>query len=139
MVRRSQQGRRQDRQAQRDLTQQLESENGAYRPGNRSRCKKKQWETPYDDANSVRLQFILWRNAGHITEFVVNVQVLGSDGWHTVEYFDCCHGHCHLHPANGAGPQTIARLDSLEDVQRAFDQIEEAADARARIIRDRGE
>lgn len=135
MVRRGQQGKRAVRRAQRNVSEQLgSSEKGTYQTPDRSECIPQRWETPYDDANTVRLQFLLWRQDGRIAEFVVNVQVLASEGWDTVEYFDCCHGHCHLHAKNGTTARTITRLDEIGDVEAAFRQVEREADGRARII-----
>ena len=97
------------------------------------------WDAPYDDSNSVRLQFIVWHRRSTLIDFVVNVQVLTSEGWDTVESFDCCHGHCHLHPQNAdLEPRTIAQLDTVDDVVKAFAQVEQEAHDRARIIRDEG-
>ena len=74
-----------------------------------------------------------------LVDFVVNVDVLGSEGWETIEYFDCCHGHCHLHTQNSdLEPRPIAQLDSIEDVRHAFAQVEQDARDRARIIREEG-
>lgn len=85
----------------------------------------------------MRLQFIVWNRGRVLVDFVVNVQVLASDGWDTVEYFDCCHGHSHLHTQNPElDPRSIAQLDTVDDVQHAFAQVEREADGRARIIRD---
>lgn len=138
MVRRGQQGLQKLRRAERDAAAQLGSPNGAYR-ADRSGCRKREWETPYDDANSVRLHFILWHRGKTLVDFIVNVQVLASDGWDTVEYFDCCHGHSHLHPKNpDLEPRTIAQLDTADDVKNAFVQVEQEAHERARIIRDEG-
>lgn len=93
---------------------------------------------PYDDAGTVRLQFLLWRQGGRLVDFVVNVQVIGADGWEIVEYFDCCHGNCHLHVKSDAEPRPILRLDRVDDVQRAFVQVEQEARDRVRIICDEG-
>jgi hypothetical protein len=127
------------RKADRRVAKQLASpERGIYEPPDRRECSLSQWESPYDDANTVRLQFLLWRKAGRLAEFVVNVQVLTSEGWDTVEYFDCCHGHCHLHPKSGEDPRSIMRLDGIDDVQRALVQVEAEAHSRARIMRGEG-
>lgn len=87
----------------------------------------------------MRLQFIVWQRGKALVDFVVNVDVLGSEGWETIEYFDCCHGHCHLHTQNSdLEPRPIAQLDSIEDVRHAFAQVEQDARDRARIIREEG-
>ncbi|MEB3063861.1 DUF7718 family protein [[Mycobacterium] zoologicum] len=137
MVRRGQQRRKHVERARRDLERQLDSKHGTYRPPPRGDCFRRQWETAYDDVSAIRVQFIIWRDGGRLVDFVVNVQVLGSGGWETVERFDCCHGHCHLHPQNEElPPESIQRLDAVGDVQRAFAQVNGIAHERARIIRD---
>lgn len=139
VVRRGQQEKKAVRRAQRKVSEQLGSgEQGTYEPPERDDCIPQQWEIAYDDANTVRLQFLLWRKGGRIAEFVVNVQVLASEGWDTVEYFDCCHGHCHLHAKNDTDVRTIMRLDGIDDVERAFRQVEAESDNRARIMRGEG-
>lgn len=138
MVRRGQREQRQLRKARLQTTEALEAGQGSYQPPDRVQCTLRQWEIPYDDAGTVRLQFLLWRHEGRVVDFVVNVQLLGADGWEVVEYFDCCHGHFHLHAKGGAEPQSILRLDDLADVQRAFVQVDQESRVRARIIRDEG-
>lgn len=134
-----QQKNRELRRAARELARQLDSaKEGSYRPPDRDECRHKRWEMAYDDANSIRLQFLTWRKGVHLTEFVVSVEVLTSEGWETVEYFDCCHGSYHLHPKSGEPREPIIRLDGIEDVQRAFAQVEQEAHERARIIRSEG-
>jgi hypothetical protein len=139
VVRRGQQGKRAVQRAQRKVSELLDSsEQGAYQTPDRGECIPQQWEIAYDDANTVRLQFFLWREGGRIAEFVVNVQVLASEGWDTVEYFDCCHGHCHLHATNDTDVRTIMRLDGIDDVERAFRQVDAESHNRARIMRGEG-
>ncbi|CAN5260506.1 hypothetical protein BH11ACT6_BH11ACT6_20690 [soil metagenome] len=140
MVRRGQREQRELRRARREAEEQIESTQGQYDAREmRPQCgQPRQWESPYDEANTVRLQFFLWRLDGRLADFVINVQVVTSEGWHTVEYFDCCHGHCHLHTQNGDEPRSEVQLDSIDDVQLAFAQVEGEAHARARIIRVEG-
>lgn len=91
---------------------------------------------PYDDANTLRAQFIIWRQGGRLVDFVANIQELTLDGWVSLERFDCCHGHCHHHPLNDElPPLSISRLDTVEDVKRAFVEVERLVDERVRIIR----
>lgn len=137
VVRRSGKSKAEVRRAQRQITESLNSTQGLY-CADRMQCDTKEWITPCDDSNTVRMHFLLWRNGSQVVDFVVNVQVLASSGWVTVEYFDCCHGHCHLHPKNGEDPVTIERLDHEGDVRRAFEKVIAEADDRARIIRDEG-
>jgi hypothetical protein len=137
--RHEQQKKRELRRAEREVARQLDSAtHGTYEPPERDECREKRWEMAYDDANTIRLQFLTWRKGIELTEFVVNVQVLTSEGWETIEYFDCCHGHYHLHPKSGEPADSIMRLDEVGDVQRAFVQVEQEAHDRARIIRGEG-
>lgn len=139
MSRRGQQTRNAVRRARRETEEALESQVGSYSPP-KDVGLPKQWETAYDDANTVRVQFFLWRVKGKIVNFVVNVQVITAEGWISVERFDCCHGNCHLHPDNDDLPRdVIMRLDSQSDVHRAFAEVRREAERRARIIRDKGE
>ena len=87
--------------------------------------------TPYGCSSSAGRKVAGW------SIFFVGIQVITmSGGWVNVEYYDCCHGHCHLHTQNGEQPQGIAQLDNVDDVRRAFAQVSRDADVRARIIRD---
>lgn len=102
-------------------------------------CRAKQWESSVDDASTIRLQFNLWRHDKRLVDFVINVQVITSAGWQSVERFDCCHGHCHLHVDNDeTTPRSILRLENVDDVARAFTTSQQLADKRARIIRNKG-
>lgn len=139
VVRRGQQVRRSLRRADRELNQQLESDQGAYRPPKRSECHQKSWETAWDDAYSVRLQTHTWRDGKRLVDFVINAQVLTADGWVTVEYIDCCHGHCHHHARDGRNVRTIMRLDDVYDVQNAYKKAQAVIYERLRIIRGGGE
>jgi len=138
--RREQHKKKEVRKAERSVARRLGSPTkGTYEPPNRDECRHKRWEVAYDDANTIRLQFLLWRKDAKLAEFVVNVQVLTSEGWKTVEHFDCCHGHYHLHPKSGRQrARSIMRLDGVDDVQRAYVLVEQEAHERARIIRGEG-
>ena len=138
MVRRGQQKERAVRHARRAATDSLESQQGSYVLPDRDDCALKQWEMPYDEAYSIRVQYLIWRQAGRMADFVVNIQVLTSDGWVTVEYFDCCHGHCHHHHRDETVRATVLRLDDEDDVSRAFQQVEGLLEDRVRIIRNQG-
>ena len=72
-----------------------------------------------------------------MVKFVVSFLALGPTGPTEVEYIDSCHGHVHLHHMNGTTPP-LAKLDSTEDVQRAFDAIEPFTQDRARILTEKG-
>ncbi|TLF75797.1 DUF7718 family protein [Nocardia cyriacigeorgica] len=139
MVRRGQQNKRALREASKSAFEQLDSPHGTYAPPDREKCRYRQWDTPVDDLGTVRLQFNIWRANGQIADFVINVQVLTSDGWTSVERVDCCHGHCHLHVDNDdENARSLYKLDGPADVEHAFSRVQVLADQRARIIRDRG-
>jgi hypothetical protein len=127
------------RRAQQEAFQSLNPHQGSYTPPSREECSSRQWEVSIDDAATVRLQYNIWHHDGRLVDFVVNIQVLTAEGWETVEYVDCCHGHCHHHPRSGTPPRTIVRLDVVADVQQAFGQVDPIIEERLRIIRDRGE
>lgn len=134
MIRRGQQGRIQLRRAEREVAKQIESDRGSYSPPDRADCYTKQWITPVDDAYRLRMQTITWRQNGRLTDFVINAQVLTAFEWETVEYIDCCHGHCHLHPRNGEVPRSIAPLNDVHDVQDAYKAALALIHYRLRII-----
>ncbi|BBZ30695.1 hypothetical protein MMAD_49900 [Mycolicibacterium madagascariense] len=135
MIRREQQGRQELRKAQRTAAAEIASERGSYRPPRRNACRERSWESAADDANTVRLENRTWHLGKHLTEFVINAQVLTAEGWRTIEYVDCCHGSCHHHPQNGADPRHIARLDAIQDVTEAFRLAQDLMYERLRIIR----
>jgi hypothetical protein len=133
MVRRGQHEQRKLRRARREVAEKLESDEGEYRPDRRN-CLARQWETAGDDSNTVQVQSLIWRRKGRLVDFVLNLQVLTSDGWETVEYVDCCHGSCHHHPMNGE-TRSILRLDVVDDVQNAYGVAQTLIYERLRIIR----
>ena len=112
MIRRGQQGRPEMRRAERAAAKEIESDRGGYRPPDRADCHTKQWITPGDDTYRLRLQTITWRQQGRLMDFVINAQVLTAVEWETVEYVDCCHGHCHLHTRSDEPPRSISPLNS---------------------------
>jgi len=136
MTRRGQQDRNALRRARRDADAALESGKGSYEPPERAACHFRQWETPFDDANTVSAQFNVWRDGNRIVDFAIAVRRLSTDGWSTIETIDICHGHCHHHKTPGADPESIMQLDSVDEVQRAFDQANDLIGERMRIIRD---
>jgi hypothetical protein len=133
MVRRGQQKQQKLRKGRREAAEQLESNEGAYRPDRRN-CLARQWETAGDDSNTIRVQNLIWYRKGQLVDFVINLQELTSEGWETVEYVDCCHGSCHHHPQNGT-TRSIAQLDVTEDVQNAYLVAQPLIYERLRIIR----
>lgn len=139
MTRRNQQGRNALRKARRDTDAALGSEKGAYEPPEREACNAHQWEMPYDDANTISAQFNIWRQGGRIVDFAVAVRRLSAAGWSLVESLDICHGHCHLHRDPDGEPEPVMRLDSVDDVERAFGQVNDLVSERMRIIRDERE
>lgn len=135
MIRRGQQGRREMRRAEREAAKEIESDRGGYRSPDRADCYTKQWITPGDDTYRLRLQTITWRQQGRLIDFVINAQVLTAVEWETVEYVDCCHGHCHLHTRNDdESPRSITPLNSVEDVQDAYTAALALIHDRLRII-----
>lgn len=134
MIRRGQQGRREMRRAEREAAKEIESDRGGYRPPDRADCYTKQWVTPGDDTYRLRLQTITWRQQGRLMDFVINAQVLTALEWETVEYVDCCHGHCHLHTRSDELPRSISPLNSAEDVQGAYTVALALIHERLRII-----
>lgn len=134
MIRRRQQGRRQLRRADRKAANEIETSRGSYRPPDRADCYTKQWITAGDDAYRLRLQTITWRQQGRLTDFVINAQILTAVEWETVEYIDCCHGHCHLHTRNDEASRSIAPLSRVEDVQDAYTAAVALIYDRLRII-----
>lgn len=122
------------REGERETAALLESTQGSYVRPPREQCKEKRWETPADDSNTIRTQTLIWTQNGRLVEFVVNLQVLTSDGWETIEYIDCCHGHCHRHSAGGA-VQPIMQLDAVSDVKHAYSAAQPVITERIRIIR----
>ncbi|CAM4414051.1 hypothetical protein MB901379_03879 [Mycobacterium basiliense] len=139
MTRRNQQGQQQLRRAKKQVEQSLGAEQGRYRPPPREDCKPRQWETPIDDAPSIRVQYNIWRHKGCLVDFAINIQVLTAEAWETVESFDCCHGNCHYHPVNGEEPRPLAKLDVVGDVQHSYWQVESVIADRVRIIMGRVE
>src|SRR5690606_21756769 len=140
VVRRNQRAKREINKTNKETAELLSLPDGSYVPPEREACQARQWETPVDDLATIRLQFNIWRHAGRLVEFVINVQRLSSTtGWVDVERFDCCHGHCHLHVDNAEKTiHTIRTLNCVDDVQRAFLDSQKLADERARTIRDEG-
>lgn len=92
---------------------------------------------PVDDAATVRLANHIWRDGGLLVNFVINIQRIRPGGWETVEYVDCCHGHCHLHTADDR-TESIMTLDTVHDVQAAFRAATETAMMRAGNLRGEG-
>lgn len=134
---RGKQKHREVRRAQREAIELIESEHGDYTPPDRDLCRYREWVATVDDAYTIRAEYRIWRLRGDLTEFVVNLQRITLDGdWETVEYIDCCHGHCHLHPVSGGETTHIAKLDDAADVEFAFLQVASILPTRLRIIRD---
>lgn len=137
MTRRRQQGKQHAKRAQKAAHERLESLSGTYIP-DRTDKRTKQWDTAYDDANTLRIQFNTWRDGKTLVDFVIVIQLLGANGWDDIERFDCCHGHCHLHNGGTGNREPIYQLDSADDVQIAFVRASDEAQHRARIIRNTG-
>lgn len=136
-MRRRQQGRRKAKKTQARIESQLNSSEGCYKPPDRADCRFRQWHIPFDDANSVRTQVNSWRSGATLVDFVMTIQRLTTVGWEDVERFDCCHGHCHLHPDGRQAAQPIYQIDTADDVAEAFSRASAVATERARIIRNK--
>ena len=135
MPRRSQRPHQETRRAHRKAVEKLGSEQGSYEPPDSDECHAYQWEMAGDDAYTIRVQYNIWRRDGRLAKFVVNLQVLAAEGWESVERIDCCHGHCHHHPENGKPAESVMRLDSVDDVERALGVVDGLIMDRVRILR----
>lgn len=140
MVRRGQQKKQSLKKAAKAITEKAESPQGTYVAPRRSACQHRQWVESADDAGTLQIQVNIWKHGGAVVDFVMILQGFGPSGWMDIERVDCCHGHCHLHPATGDGaPESIHQLDSVDDVKEAVDRASIELIARARIIRNMGE
>lgn len=136
MTRRHQQKQKELKRAAK--TADIPTQLGTYQRPDRSECFSRQWHIAYDNSQTVRIQFNLWKQGPSIVDFAIIIQRLGTDGWEEAERFDCCHGHCHLHAEGGDNIESIHRLDNVTDVKPAFELASAEAHERARIIRDKG-
>ncbi|MFN8054303.1 hypothetical protein [Gordonia sp. (in: high G+C Gram-positive bacteria)] len=137
MSRRGQSKKRELKRTKKSVKKQLDSLHGSYIP-DRAHCRTRQWDTAYDDVNTVRVQFNTWHRGRQLIDFVILVQRLGANGWEDVERFDCCHGCCHLHQDGRDGNDPLWQLDDEKDVPEAFVRACDQAETRARIIRNKG-
>lgn len=94
MVRRAQQGKRALQRARDETERQLGSDKGSYRPPPREVCDPKSWYQTFDDASTVRVSIMLWRQNGRLVDFVILVELSAWNAWTEVSRIDCCHGFC---------------------------------------------
>lgn len=105
---------------------------GNYVAPNRADCDDHAWYY-LDESGTIRIEFYIWRLAGRLVDFVVLLQAESADGLEILERIDCSHGYCHLHRRNRT-VDSIAVLDSVDDVERAYNAIDPIVDARVRIL-----
>ena len=139
MVRRAQQGKRALQRARDETERQLGSDKGSYRPPPREVCDPKSWYQTFDDASTVRVSIMLWRQNGRLVDFVILVESSAWNAWTEVSRIDCCHGFCHVHrPGREAEQESLMRLDTIDDVEPAQRLASQTAEQIARTLRDRG-
>ena len=144
MIRRTQQKRSDEKRAQQSLLDGIaEQARGDYRAPDRSECSVKSWYSSLDDADTLRVDYRIWRLSGRLVDFVILLQVAVWDDWENVARVDCCHGHCHLHPPDderigGGESRSICRLDAVDDAAGAFDAAVEEIESAGRRLRQKG-
>ena len=73
MSRRGQSKKRELKRTKKSVKKQLDSLHGSYIP-DRAHCRTRQWDTAYDDVNTVRVQFNTWHRGRQLIDFVILVQ-----------------------------------------------------------------
>ncbi|MCS5497648.1 hypothetical protein NY547_10405 [Cnuibacter physcomitrellae] len=141
MVRREQQRRRNERRAAKDsLLRLTDQTRGTYLPPDRQECFAKGYYETLDDSNTLRIETRIWRSEKRLVDFVLILRALDWDEWTTIARVDCCWGFCHLHPPEDESRhEPIARLDSVDDVERAFRLAHQRLTEVGYRIRDRRE
>ena len=124
--------KRQDRQAALVARRELDSGQGSYQP-DRSRCVERAWSYYADEECTVEVQTHIWHENGRLVDFAIVFLALSPTGPTELERIDCRHGSTHLHLGNGE-TVLLAKLDSIDDVQPAFDAVEPVAQERAVIL-----
>lgn len=129
------------RRAQAQLRSQLQREQGEYRPADREDCVLSETYMPVDDSATLRIATRIWRFEGRMSEFVLSLEA-GDWGdhasWTELAKIDCAGGTCHEHPPNRFDDHiTIHRLDTIDDVERAYPAATGRIAEMARMIRDR--
>lgn len=122
VMRREQRRRREERRAAKGSLHQLADQTrGAYIPPDRQECFAKEYYETLDDSNTLRIETRIWRSEKRLVDLVLLLRALDWDEWTTVARVDCCWGFCHLHPpGDDSRHEAIVRLDSVDDVERAF-------------------
>lgn len=127
--------------ARRDMDAELARERGDYTPPDREECQQKEWHTAVDDGGTLRISVWIWRHDGRLVDFVMRVETgdwSDPDDWQEVARIDCSGGRCHLHPPDDMNKhELIHRLDSVDDVERAYGLANDLANEVAVRIRDR--
>lgn len=118
--------RREQRQAEKEALAELESEQGRYKPVDRDLAHEKIIHSMLNNDGTLRKELRFWRHQGRTTEFVYIIQRKIKIEWLNVARIDCSHGSCHLHHPDDADPgEIIARLDTVNDVERAAKPAED--------------
>lgn len=122
MMRRNQQDGREERRARRAAEQALDDQDhGEYVPPARSECSPKDWYESIDDADTLRIEYRLWRKDGRLVDFAIILLGVDMDGeWVEVARMDCCHGYAHLHHVEGK-TSAVKPLHTADDVPEAFE------------------
>lgn len=133
--------RQAERRAEAEKRSQLERGQGNYTPPDRGECDPFDTYMPVDDSATLRITTRIWRQSGRMTEFVLSLEVgdwSDSESWQELARIDCSGGTCHEHPVHRPDDHlTIHRLDTIDDVQRAYPAAIGRINEMARKIRDR--
>lgn len=129
--------KRQERKALEQARRELESVQGSYAPPAREDCEALDWWYYADENSTLRVHTYTWRQNGRLADFTIVFLVPGPGREEELERIDCSHGHCHLHPRNGTCVGLVP-IDTIEDVQRAYDITEGIAQDRVRILQEGG-
>ncbi|WP_423138083.1 hypothetical protein [Microbacterium sp. HMH0099] len=127
-------------EARKAMEAELAREQGDYRPPDRDDCSSKEWYLSIDDSANLRISIWTWRFEGRLVDFLMLVETgdwAVADAWQEVARIDCSGGRCHLHPPNDMDEhELILRLDSIDDVEKAFGHANTIAVTVAIMIRD---
>lgn len=139
MVRRNKQSRVAQRRAQAKLARELENVTaGQYRPPMEG-CLERQHYRYLDDESSLRMLTIIRKQSGALVDFVLVLQRWTFNEWESVSRVDCCWGFCHIHPPEDqTRHEPICRLDTRDDVDRAFRAASERLLEVAATLREQG-
>ena len=107
--RRGQSKKRELKRTKKSVKKQLDSLHGSTSPT--AHCRTRQWDTAYDDVNTVRVQFNTWHRGRQLIDFVIPSNGSAPTGGRTSSDSDCCHGCCHLHQDGRDGNDPLWQLD----------------------------